>query len=311
MLLKPSVEHHDDGGHRRGEGNLIRTNRRLGKVGQRPREVVPFRVVADHRGCVLNAVVPLCAPPDRRIGVGSEDHVHRHAIAPRVVDGHRRVLQAHGSVRHDGERLALRLVVGMGHGHRRFFVTAGDELRPCVAAMVHERLVESAEARARIGADVFEAERLEHVHHVVRAAVARCRPAPGRRAGGAVSAANVSGGGGDCGGRAATCAAAVCAAATAGVPTNAAPARAPFWRNLRRSIEVLPSPRLVRESFLDLPIACSLTDAIGGSTPPKVQSLKPKAQWVQNASRTSSRDRPKSTRTRRESTAGPVGCQTR
>ena len=170
MLLQAAVEHDHDRRHRRGERDLIGAHGRLGEVGQRPRRVVPLGVVADHRRGVLHAVVPLGAAPDRRVGVVAEDHVHRHAIAPRVVDRHRRMLQADRPVRHHRKRFALRLEVGVRHRHRRLFVAAGEELGTPVAAVVDERFVQPAEARARVRADVVEPERLEHVDHEVGAA---------------------------------------------------------------------------------------------------------------------------------------------
>ena len=98
-------------------------------------------------------------------------------------------------------RLAFDLEVAVRHGDRRLLVAAGDELRRRVAAVVDERLVDAAEARAGVGRDVLEVERLEDVDHEVAArpigrqrldappdrlrAARRARwPEPARRAGG-------------------------------------------------------------------------------------------------------------------------------
>ena len=115
---------------RRRHRDLVRAHRRLGEVRQRHRRVVPLRVVAHHRRGILHAVHPLHARrPHRRVERVAEDDVDRHAIAPRVVDRHRRVLQPDRPVRHDRERLALDLGVAVRHRHRRLFVAAGRSTR--------------------------------------------------------------------------------------------------------------------------------------------------------------------------------------
>jgi len=86
-----------------------------------------------------------------------------------VVHRHRRMLQADGPVREHRHRLAASLGVAVGHGDRRFLVQGGDELGLPVAAVVHDRLLQAAEARGRIGRDVIDAEGPDHVHHEVRA----------------------------------------------------------------------------------------------------------------------------------------------
>ena len=136
-------------------------------MAERPGSVVPLRVVAHHGGGVLHAVVPLGSTAGRSVAVIAEDDVDGHAIAPRVVDRHRRVLQADRAVRHDGQRLAFDLEVAVGHRHRRLFVAARDELGLLVTAVVDDRFVEAAEARTWIRADVVEPERLDDVDHEV------------------------------------------------------------------------------------------------------------------------------------------------
>ena len=170
VFLQPAVEHEHDRRHRRRQRDLVGAHGRFGEVGERPRRVVPLRVVADHRGRVLHAVVPLGRPSNGGVAVVAENHVDRYAVAPGVVEGHRRVLQADGAVGHHRQRLALGLEVGVGHRHRRLFVGAGEQLRALIAAVVDERFVQPAEARAGVRADVVEAERLEHVHHEVGSA---------------------------------------------------------------------------------------------------------------------------------------------
>jgi hypothetical protein len=115
-------------------------------------------------------VVPFGSrPPLVGVEAVADDHEHRHAVTPGVVQRHRSVLQADGAVRHYRHRLAARLGVAVRHAHRRLFVQTGEQLRLGIAAVVDERFVQAAEARARVGGDVFEAERLDDVDHEVRA----------------------------------------------------------------------------------------------------------------------------------------------
>jgi hypothetical protein len=100
--------------------------------------------------------------------VAGED-VDRHAIAVGVVDRHRRVLDADGAVAEHGHRLAFDLEVAVRHRHRRLFVQAGEELRHRVVAVVDDRLVDAAEARAGIRRHVLEVQRAQHVDHEVAA----------------------------------------------------------------------------------------------------------------------------------------------
>jgi hypothetical protein len=79
------------------------------------------------------------------------------------------VLQADGAVRHHRHRLAGRLGIAVRHADRGFLVQAGEELGLGVAAVIDQRFVQAAEARPRVGRDVFEAERLDDVDHEIRA----------------------------------------------------------------------------------------------------------------------------------------------
>ena len=91
-------------------------------------------------------------PGTRRIAMIAGDYVDGDTVAPGVVGRHRRVLQAYRPVR---------------HRDRRLFVQTADELEVHGAAVVDQPLVQTAEARARFGAEVLEVERLEDVDQVV------------------------------------------------------------------------------------------------------------------------------------------------
>ena len=136
---------------------------------ERNGEIVPLRKIAHDRRRVLHAVKPLHA----RRALGhidniSENHVDRNAIAVSVVNGHRGVLHSHRPVREDRQRLALHFVIAMRHGHRGFFMAAGNELRTLVPAIVDDGFVKAAKTRSRIRANVFKPQRLDHIHHEVR-----------------------------------------------------------------------------------------------------------------------------------------------
>src|SRR5262249_1241203 len=118
----------------------------------------PFYVVAKNGGSVLNAMGPL----DLRNALGRVDNIaannqNRNAITVGVVDRHRGVLQADGTVSHDEEGLALNFGIAVCHADGRFFVAAGDELGTAIATIVDNRFVKASKAGARIGADIINA----------------------------------------------------------------------------------------------------------------------------------------------------------
>jgi hypothetical protein len=123
------------------------------------RQVVPFRVVANHRGRILGAMHPFHTRPTRG-GVDrvAEEDEHRRLPAKGVVNRDGRVLQADGAVGEDRHRPAFDLGVPVGDEDRRFLVTAGQQLRASVAAVVDDRFVQPAETGTGIGGDVFETE---------------------------------------------------------------------------------------------------------------------------------------------------------
>ncbi len=170
LLLHRRIGHEDHRAMRRRHRNLVGAHSGFGEVDERGRRVVPFGAVADHRRAILHRVRPLRigAPPLRVEDVAEHD-VDGHTIGVGVVDGHRRVLQAHGAMGHHHHRLAFDLRVAVRHGHRRLFVKAGQQLRRAVAAVIDDRFVQCGERGPGIGGDVLEAERLDHVDHEVGA----------------------------------------------------------------------------------------------------------------------------------------------
>src|SRR5439155_1110235 len=103
----------------------------------------PLGEVTNDCGSVLSAVVPLRRTPDGAIDIVADDDVHRYAITPRVVDGHRGVLQTHRAMREHGERLAFDFEIAVTHRDRRFLVAVRDELGALVAAVVDDRFLKT------------------------------------------------------------------------------------------------------------------------------------------------------------------------
>ena len=100
---------------------------------------------------------------------GAAQHQDRHLVAPGVVEGHHRVLQPDQVVQNDQARLAGDLAVALRHVQRHFLGAAQDDLRPGIAGVVDQRVVQPAEARTRRQHHVLEAHRLDQVADHIRA----------------------------------------------------------------------------------------------------------------------------------------------
>ena len=170
IFLKLAV---GDDKHRTGRlraRERITAHRRFGEMLQRHRIVVPFDEVAHGRRAILHAVEPFDAgPPLReRASIASKEQ-HRNTVAVGVVDRHRGVLRADGSVHDRGHRLARHLGVAMRHSDRHFLVQAGQPFRALVSPIIDETFLQGAEGRAGTGCDIIEVERLADVDHEVGA----------------------------------------------------------------------------------------------------------------------------------------------
>jgi len=74
----------------------------------------------------------------------------RGAVAPRIVHGHRGMLQADGAVAQSGGRFAGDLEIAMAHRDRGFLMHAGDEFRLLVAAVIDDRFMDAAAGGGRV-----------------------------------------------------------------------------------------------------------------------------------------------------------------
>src|ERR1051326_4349758 len=125
--------------------------------------IVPFCEVPYHTRAILNAVVPLCGPANRRIHVVAEHDVYRNAITPRVVDRHGSVLQSHRTMRQHGQRFTFHLEVPVRHGHGRLFVAISDELGVLIPTVVNDGFLHPAKTGSWIGADVLKAKGFDDI----------------------------------------------------------------------------------------------------------------------------------------------------
>ncbi len=169
LLLEPGVERDRHRSVGRGHRDLVGANEGLREVLQRDRRVVPLGEIAHQRVDVLRRVERRhVGRPRRGVEVVAADHDHRHAVAPGVVDRHRRVLEPDDVVHRRGHRLALGARVAVRHRDGDLLVLAEDHLRHMIAAVVDERIVQAAKRRAGIERDVLDLEGLHHVDDHVR-----------------------------------------------------------------------------------------------------------------------------------------------
>ena len=94
---------------------------------------------------------------------GAAHQEHGRAIAPRVEDRHAGVLEPDDVVEDGRHRFArgLRVAVRQRHGH--LFMAALQQLRPRVAAVVDDGIVDAPEGRSRVERGVLDAERPKDV----------------------------------------------------------------------------------------------------------------------------------------------------
>ncbi len=91
-------------------------------------------------------------------GAGGAKNQDRHAVAPGVEDRHGRMKQPDIGVHRRRHRLAGDLGVAMGDRNRGFLVQAEQHLRPRIADVVDEAVMQAAIARARIERDIGDVE---------------------------------------------------------------------------------------------------------------------------------------------------------
>ena len=163
-LLHAGVVAHVDRAFRLGHHDRVGAREGLRHAFDRGRLIVPFHVVAHRVALHQRGVGPVDVRPPLALvhRAGGADDEDRHAVQIRVVDRHAGVQQADEIVQDHHHRLAGRLGVAVRDLHRDLFVVAQHHRR-LVAAIVHQRIVQAAEARAGIQRDVGEAVALDAV----------------------------------------------------------------------------------------------------------------------------------------------------
>ena len=113
-------------------------------------------------------------PVDPRPAIGrvhrpraAEDD-YRQTVRPGIVDRHRRVLQADDIVHRRGHRLTLGARVAVRQRDADFLMVAKNNLGRVIAAVIHQRIVQSAERRSRVDRDVLNLKSLQQIDDDVR-----------------------------------------------------------------------------------------------------------------------------------------------
>ena len=100
---------------------------------------------------------------------GRAQHDHGYPIAPGIEQAHHAVQQPDIAVQYASHGLAGRLGVAMRDGDRMILVQAKQNARPLIAEMVDEAVMQPAITRARVEADIANAQAAEHLRGNVAA----------------------------------------------------------------------------------------------------------------------------------------------
>ncbi len=171
FLLQRCVEGHEHGSMRQRQRNSIRTQDRFERRRHRSRLVVPLRVAAHQRGQIARRVDPVDprAPLHGVHGSDAAEQQNGNAIAPRIEDRHRRVHQPDVRVQRDGERFSGDSRIAVRERDRMLLVHAEQQLRPRIAEMVDEAVVQPAKAGAGRERDIGNLERAQKLRDHIAA----------------------------------------------------------------------------------------------------------------------------------------------
>ena len=152
-------------------GQPIRAQQRLPRRLGRGRLIVPLGVVADQRALIARGMDPVDPRPAlRRIHrAGRAEQQHRHAVAPGVEHGHRRMHQPDIGVHRGGHRPSGHLGVAVSDRHGVLLVQAQQHLRLHVAEVVHQAVVQAAVAGAGVQRDERNLQRTQRLGHDIAA----------------------------------------------------------------------------------------------------------------------------------------------
>ena len=207
LLLDVGVEADVDGALGVGHGRPHRAEEGFGGSLDAGGLVVVLHVVADGESLHEGGVDPVGGAAVVGVLRASASEVEDGgAVAPRVEDGHRGVLESDDVVESGGHGLAGDAEVAVGDGDGDLLVGAEHHLGAAVAE-VHEGVVEPAVAGAGVEGDVLHAERAEGLDHVVGAVHGLAGGASAQRGVlGGGHRCSLGGDGGDCSGARQACA---------------------------------------------------------------------------------------------------------
>ena len=165
FLLQRRVERHVDGSLRQRHRDAIRAQDRFERRRHRSGLVVPLGVAAHQRAQVARRVDPVDPRPplhgiDRPDAAQKQD---RNAVAPGIEDRHRRVHQPDVGMQRDRERSPGDARIAVRERDRALLVQAEQHLRPRVAEIVDQAVVQAAIAGARIERDIGNLERAQQL----------------------------------------------------------------------------------------------------------------------------------------------------
>ncbi len=168
LLLQGGVVAHVDRTLRFGGHDRIGAREAFRHALDRSRLVIPLDVITDRVALDQRRMRPIDVRAALAFvhGTGRADDEDRHAIDIGVVDRHAGVQKPDQVVQDHGHRGAARLGVAVGDLHRDLFVLAQHHGR-LVAAVIDQRIVQAAEACARIERDEGKAVALDQVDNDV------------------------------------------------------------------------------------------------------------------------------------------------
>ncbi len=170
FFLHVAVVANIDRSHGLGRRQAIGANERIRHRFDAGRLVVPLDEVAHQIALHQSRVHPVDpGPAVRRIHrSGAAENDHRQAVRPGVVDRHRRMLQTDDVMHRRGHRFALGARIAVRQRDGDLFVVAKNNLRSMIAAVIDQRVVQTAKGRAGIDRDVFDLECLQEIDDHVR-----------------------------------------------------------------------------------------------------------------------------------------------
>ncbi len=170
VLLQPGVQGHVGRSARSGGRDAVGAGEHPGHGLDRAWLVVPLGELPDRLALDVGRVDPVDVRPATAVvgRSGPSEDQHGHAVDVGVVDAHRPLHQPDQVVQDDAHRTTGGLGVAVRQADGDLLVRALDHLH-LVARVVHQRVVQPAEGRARVQRDVRQVQLPQGVDHDVGA----------------------------------------------------------------------------------------------------------------------------------------------